>query len=151
MAAEKAPPEGSAPADKELPPGPIVFVIGAPGSGKGTLCSRICQQIPGSFRHISVGDYLRELCNTTGSDAQPHGASGQGDGRLPPEEIAKHIQESRLLPPSTIIPLLKEKLLDGQSSSSPGWLIDGFPRDMETALAFQKEAGGPISPVPVLA
>lgn len=144
MATENPTPEINAPTDKELPPGPIVFVIGPPGSGKGTLCSRICQQIPGSFRHLSVGDYLRELCNAAASEAQPGETRGQGDGRLPLDEIATYVQKSKLLPPETIVPLLKEKLLDGQSSSSPGWLIDGFPRDIETALAFEKEAGGPL-------
>ncbi|KAL2289222.1 hypothetical protein FJTKL_02244 [Diaporthe vaccinii] len=144
MAAEKPPPESNASTDKELPPGPIVFVIGPPGSGKGTLCSRICQQIPGSFRHLSVGDHLRELCNAAASETQPGETGGQVDGRLPPEEIAKYVQRSKLLPPETIVPLLKEKLLDGQSSSGPGWLIDGFPRDIETALAFEKEVKAPV-------
>lgn len=151
MAAEKPPPESKAPTDKKLPPGPIVFVIGPPGSGKGTLCSRICQQIPDSFRHPSVGDYLRELCNAAASETRPGETGGQVDGRLPPEEIAKHVQKSKLLPPETIVPLIKEKLLDGQSSSSPGWLIDGFPRDIETARAFEKEVGGPLVSVSILA
>ncbi|KAG6355317.1 hypothetical protein INS49_003278 [Diaporthe citri] len=143
MATEKPPLESNASTDQEIPPGPIVFVIGPPGSGKSTLCSRICQQIPGSFRHLSVGDYLRQLCNANASETQPGEVSAQADGRLPPEEVAKYVQKSKLLPPETIVPLIKEKLLDGQSSSSPGWLIDGFPRDIETALAFEKEVKAP--------
>lgn len=138
MATAKSPPESDTSTGKKLPPlppGPVIFVIGAPGSGKGALCSRVCQQIPDSFRHLSVGDYLRELCSNTSENE----ALSKADSHLSPEEIAKYVQESKLLPPDTIIPLRKQKLLYGNSSPGRGWLIDGFPRDIETARAFEKE------------
>lgn len=137
MATDKPPFESpSASTDKKLSPGPIVFVIGPPASGKGTLCSRLCKQIPDSFRHLSVGDYLREFCSSFDPEAL-----SERIGQLPNKEIVKYVQESRLLPPGTIIPLIKQKMLEGQSSPSTGWLIDGFPRDIQTALAFEKEVG----------
>lgn len=131
MDTEKPSPDSIASTAKELPSGPIVFVIGPPASGKGTLCSRLCQYIPDSFRHLSIGDYLRELCSSPELEALPESV-----GRLSREQIAEYLQESRLLPPDTIIPLIKGKLV---SSHSPGWIIDGFPRDIETARAFEKE------------
>lgn len=137
MATEMPPPaRPSASTGKELRPGPIVFVIGPPGSGKGTLCSHLCNQIPDSFRHLSVGDYLREFCSSFDPEAL-----SERIGSIPNKEIVKYVQESKLLPPDTIVPLIKQKLLEGQSSPSPGWLIDGFPRDIETARAFEKEVG----------
>lgn len=158
MATQQAPLDSTTATDKELLPGPIVFVIGPPASGKGTLCSRLCQQIPDSFAHLSVGDYLRELCSAPRSedppaeDPQPDGPrlqpSAEGAGRLPREEIAECLQDSRLLPPGTIVPLIKEKLLEGQSSPGHGWVIDGFPRDIETARAFEKEVRLSTTPFP---
>lgn len=131
MDTEKTSPDSIAWNAKILSAGPIVFVIGPPASGKGMLCSRLCQQIPGSFTHLSIGDYLRGLCSSGGLKDLPGIV-----GSLPREQIPKYVQESRLLPPDTIIPLLKDKLA---SLYNVGWLIDGFPRDIETAQAFEKE------------
>lgn len=39
--------------------GSVVFVLGAPGAGKGTQCAFMAQQF--GFRHISYGDLLRSL------------------------------------------------------------------------------------------
>lgn len=158
MATPQAPHDSTTATDKELQSAPIVFVIGPPASGKGTLCSRLCQQIPDSFAHLSVGDYLRELCNATPPEGPPADESqpedpqpqprAEGDGRLPREEIAEYLRDSRLLPPDTIVPLIKGKLLEGQSSARRGWIIDGFPRDIETARAFEKEVRLSTHPTP---
>lgn len=37
----------------------LVYVIGCPGSGKGTLCKLLVQNH--GYRHVSVGDLLRGL------------------------------------------------------------------------------------------
>ena len=37
----------------------IIFVIGGPGSGKGTQCTKIVETYGGGFRHLSTGDLLR--------------------------------------------------------------------------------------------
>ena len=37
----------------------IVFVLGPPGTGKGTLCKKFTSEH--KYFHISVGDYLRVL------------------------------------------------------------------------------------------
>lgn len=37
----------------------VFFILGGPGSGKGTQCSKICSDFPGSARHLSAGDLLR--------------------------------------------------------------------------------------------
>ena len=37
---------------------PCYFVLGGPGSGKGTLCARLVKEQ--GFCHLSAGDLLRE-------------------------------------------------------------------------------------------
>lgn len=39
----------------------ILFIIGGPGSGKGTQCERLIRDY--GFEHISVGDVIRENVN----------------------------------------------------------------------------------------
>lgn len=43
----------------------IVFVLGAPGAGKGTQCSKIVEEF--GFVHLSAGDLLREERKRSGS------------------------------------------------------------------------------------
>ena len=43
----------------ELPPGTeVLFVLGGPGSGKGTQCDRIVAKY--GLKHLSAGDLLRD-------------------------------------------------------------------------------------------
>ncbi|KAI1773280.1 P-loop containing nucleoside triphosphate hydrolase protein [Hypoxylon cercidicola] len=120
----------------------IVFVLGPPGSGKGTLCKHAVSQLDmsgfgQSYHHLSVGDYLRELCapeaqsETTGFNYS---------------KIREHLRESKLLPSSVLIPVLEHKVSPSPNSDSAStvWLIDGFPRNIETALAFEEKIGQPI-------
>jgi hypothetical protein len=37
----------------------IIFVLGAPGSGKGTQCEKVVHEF--GFKHLSAGDLLREV------------------------------------------------------------------------------------------
>ena len=36
----------------------VIFVLGSPGSGKGTQCTRIVEKYKG-IQHLTVGDVLR--------------------------------------------------------------------------------------------
>lgn len=49
-----------------LPKPNIVFVLGAPGSGKGTQCEKIVKKF--GYVHLSAGDLLREERNREGSE-----------------------------------------------------------------------------------
>jgi adenylate kinase family enzyme len=35
----------------------VIFVIGGPGAGKGTLCARLAREC--NYKHLSAGDLLR--------------------------------------------------------------------------------------------
>lgn len=37
-----------------------IFLLGGPGSGKGTQCSKILENFPNQFYHLSTGSLLRE-------------------------------------------------------------------------------------------
>jgi pantothenate kinase-related protein Tda10 len=58
----------------------IVFVLGGPGSGKGTQCYRISKEY--KYTHLSVGDLLRE-------EAQRGSPAGQ--------EIANLMKEGQII------------------------------------------------------
>ncbi|KAI0457183.1 P-loop containing nucleoside triphosphate hydrolase protein [Xylaria acuta] len=118
----------------------IIFILGPPGSGKGTLC-KLATDMLGKpshrYFHLSVGDYLRELCDP----AVPcEGLS------LDYNKIHEHLRESKLLPADVLIPVLQHKInsIPNEKSAITIWLIDGFPRNMETALAFEQKVGKPV-------
>lgn len=96
----------------------IFFVLGGPGSGKGTQCARLVEKF--GFDHFSAGDLLRAEV-----------ASGSEQGKM----VGEMIKEGRIVPGEITIALLKAAI-DG--SSAPGILIDGFPRQLDQAGAFEK-------------
>ena len=90
---------------------PIVFVLGGPGSGKGTQCEKIKQRHSGVV-HLSAGDLLRA-----------EAASGSAVS----QQIKEIIDQGRLVPVQVTIQLLKNAMIrnaDGMKML----LIDGFPR-----------------------
>ncbi|KAI1386384.1 P-loop containing nucleoside triphosphate hydrolase protein [Hypoxylon trugodes] len=113
----------------------IVFVLGPPGCGKGTLCKSVATNPPGPnrfYKHLSTGDHLRELCAPNARcDAT----------NLDLDRIRHHLREQKLLPSEVLIPILKHKV---NTAPEDAWLIDGFPRNIETALAFEAKVAKPV-------
>ena len=96
----------------------IVFVLGGPGSGKGTQCAKLVSEF--NFMHLSAGDLLR---------AERDSGSEQA------EMINNFIKEGKIVPASVTVNLIK------QAMEKAGWadrkyLIDGFPRNAENYEAF---------------
>ncbi|KAI8944307.1 P-loop containing nucleoside triphosphate hydrolase protein [Xylaria longipes] len=117
----------------------IIFILGPPGSGKGTLCKLATSKLETPshrYLHLSVGDYLREVCDP----AAPREVMS-----FDYTKIRDHLRESKLLPADVLIPLLQHKIdsVTNEKSATTTWLIDGFPRNMETALAFEQNVGKP--------
>ena len=46
----------------------VVFVLGAPGAGKGTQCSRLSSKY--GYTHLSAGDLLRAEVRDNGADGE---------------------------------------------------------------------------------
>ncbi|EME46022.1 hypothetical protein DOTSEDRAFT_126084 [Dothistroma septosporum NZE10] len=109
-----------------LPPNEITFVIGAPGSGKGTLCKELSQHH--DYYHLSVGDYLRSL--VAGEESQLNG--------LTRSRLQKYLKSRELLPPEEIVAMLQRKIQHDCSQGQKKVLIDGFPRDLNSAKLWDE-------------
>lgn len=95
----------------------VVFVLGGPGSGKGTQCANIVQHF--GFTHLSAGDLLRAEIK-----------SGSTNGTM----IQNMIKDGEIVPSEVTIKLLQRAMLE---SGNDKFLIDGFPRNEENRAAFE--------------
>lgn len=104
----------------------VVFVLGGPGSGKGTVCSRIASDF--GYTHLSAGDLLRE--------------EQEGGGELG-QMIKEMISIGSLVPASVTVQLLGKAMASAfkSANSCNKFLIDGFPRNMDNADAFYEILG----------
>ncbi|KAL2536679.1 UMP-CMP kinase 3 [Forsythia ovata] len=99
----------------------VVFVLGGPGSGKGTQCTNIVQNF--GYTHLSAGDLLRAEIK-----------SGSENGTM----IQNMIKEGKIVPSEVTIKLLQRAM---QESGNDKFLIDGFPRNEENRAAFESVTG----------
>jgi UMP-CMP kinase len=90
----------------------VVFVLGAPGSGKGTQCSFISKEF--DFVHLSAGDLLREERQRPGSEFG--------------EMIEQKIRDGQIVPVEVTCSLIHKAI---QKSGKSRFLIDGFPRNKD--------------------
>ena len=109
----------------------VVYVLGEPGSGKGTQCANIVKEF--DFTHLSTGDLLR-VASTLGSQSKSAGEKQSG------EELAATMAEGRLVPDETVLAVLMRAV---RSSGSNRFLIDGFPRTAAQAAALEDALGQP--------
>ena len=96
----------------------VVFVLGGPGSGKGTQCSKIVDTY--GYVHFSAGDLLRQFVR-----------SGTPEGN----KIADMMQQGQIVPSEVTVTLLKNAMIE---SGKTKFLIDGFPRNLENRDTFLK-------------
>lgn len=99
----------------------ITFVLGGPGSGKGTQCAKIVQTF--GFKHLSAGDLLRREIS-----------SNTENGAL----ILNTIKEGKIVPSEVTVKLIQREI---ESSDNHKFLIDGFPRTEENRIAFERVIG----------
>jgi adenylate kinase family enzyme len=64
----------------------ITFVLGGPGSGKGTQCERIVAKY--GYKHLSAGDLLRDEVKS-GSELGRQCEEIMKEGKLVPMEVSK--------------------------------------------------------------
>ncbi|XP_065002417.1 probable UMP-CMP kinase 2 isoform X2 [Musa acuminata AAA Group] len=96
----------------------ITFVLGGPGSGKGTQCVKIAETF--RFAHLSAGDLLREEMS-----------SNSENGTM----IHDIIKDGKIVPSEITVNLLRKAI---HSSGNHKFLIDGFPRNEENRIAFER-------------
>jgi UMP-CMP kinase len=107
----------------------VVFVLGGPGAGKGTMCELASLQL--GWTHYSAGDLLR-------AERQ----SGSANAAL----IESIIQGGGLVPSTITVGLIKKAMVE---SGKTNFLIDGFPRSVENWEAW-KEVFGEDVEMPVM-
>ena len=91
----------------------LIF-LGPPGAGKGTQAQKLSEncEVP----HISTGDILRAA-------VKAKSALGQ--------KAEGYMSAGELVPDELILDLIRERL--AQEDTANGWLLDGFPRNVEQA------------------
>lgn len=99
----------------------VVFVLGGPGAGKGTMCELAEQQL--GWTHFSAGDLLRD-------ERKKGGPTG--------ELIESYITEGKLVPVEITLGLIKDAM---EASGKQNFLIDGFPRNQDQVNAWNKMFG----------
>ncbi|RWS23133.1 UMP-CMP kinase-like protein [Leptotrombidium deliense] len=110
----------------------VIFVLGGPGSGKGTQCLRIAKDF--NFVHLSAGDLLREERNTPGSQFGDLIETHIRNGTIVPVEITCSLLENAMNKHSA------QRAASGDSSFGAGrFLIDGFPRNLDNYEGWQKQ------------
>jgi len=97
----------------------IIILLGPPGSGKGTQAIQITKEL--NIPHISTGDLFRD--NIKGDTALGKKAQSYMDaGQLVPDEVVLDMLFDRVSRPDC----------------AKGFLLDGFPRTIPQAEAFDK-------------
>ena len=98
-----------------------LILLGAPGSGKGTLAKNIVKNY--NIPQISTGDILRANI-TFGTELGLKAKAYMDAGKLVPDEL--------------VIDLLQQRLEEKDCKN--GFILDGFPRTLAQAEALEKIA-----------
>jgi len=115
---EPAAAEGGAPGSTGVPADArVVFVLGGPGSGKGTQCERLIEKY--GVKHLSAGDLLRAEV-----------ASGSEVG----QQCQEIMKEGKLVPTEVTLGLIRKAMAQAEQKT---FIIDGFPRAVDQGEAFE--------------
>ncbi|RDL34379.1 uncharacterized protein BP5553_07507 [Venustampulla echinocandica] len=95
----------------------VIYVIGCPGSGKGTLCKKLVEDF--NCLHISLGDLLRKI------------SSLPGDENL---EVAEYVHQGTLVPTKIVFRAIETAVSPGPANDLQVHLIDGFPRRLDQGM-----------------
>ncbi len=100
-----------------------ILIMGGPGAGKGTMSEKIVEEY--KINHISTGDIFRsEIGKQTELGMKAKGYMDQG--LLVPDEVTNAMVKSYL------------EMLDNKN----GFLLDGYPRTIDQAKAFDEMSKG---------
>ncbi|MBQ1568919.1 MAG: adenylate kinase [Kiritimatiellae bacterium] len=103
----------------------IVILLGAPGSGKGTVAGKLASE-NANLKHVSSGDLLRGAV-----------AKGTDAGR----EAKGYMESGNLVPDALIARMIKDVV--AETTGDVTMLLDGFPRNLAQAKILE-EMGAPV-------
>jgi UMP-CMP kinase len=93
----------------------VVFILGGPGSGKGTMCELAETQL--GWTHLSTGNLLRAEREAGGSTAAA---------------IEEYMTAGKLVPNEITVTLLKNAMENAtRTTGKTNFLLDGFPRSLD--------------------
>lgn len=103
----------------------VVFVLGGPGAGKGTMCELAESQL--GWTHLSTGD----LCRAARQAGGPNAAI-----------IEEFVNAGKLVPNEIIVTLLRDKMEAViRTTGRNNFLLDGFPRSLSNLEAWNEIFG----------
>ena len=111
----------------------IVILLGAPGSGKGTVAGKLAAD-NANLKHVSSGDLLRGAI-----------AAGTAAGN----EAKGYMDKGNLVPDALIAQMIKDVVAESEQSEQSEQsnnrtiLLDGFPRNLAQAEILEK-MGAPV-------
>lgn len=106
----------------------IVILLGAPGSGKGTIAGRLAES-HSNLKHVSSGDLLRGAV----AKGTPAGV-----------EAKAFMEKGQLVPDALIAQMIKDVI--AETTGDVTMLLDGFPRNVAQAEILA-QTGAPIRSV----
>ena len=106
----------------------IVILLGAPGSGKGTIAGKLAAEHD-NLKHVSSGDLLRGAV----AKGTPAGVEAKG-----------YMEKGNLVPDALIAQMIKDVV--AETTGDITMLLDGFPRNLAQAKILE-EMGAPIKSV----
>nr|KAF6314127.1 adenylate kinase 1 [Myotis myotis] len=86
----------------------IIFVVGGPGSGKGTQCEKIVQKY--GYTHLSTGDLLRAEVS-----------SGSARGKM----LSEIMEKGQLVPLETVLDMLRDAMMAKVDTSKGSLVVVG--------------------------
>lgn len=105
----------------------VLFIMGGPGTGKTSVCKYIESNF--GFEHLCVGDLLKEEA------ANP-------DKNNDSKTIKKILDEGGVVPVNITLSLIRKKMIKIAANGNLRILIDGFPRNTENYMGWNKEMSG---------
>lgn len=97
----------------------IVIMLGAPGTGKGTVGNLLAQKL--NIPHISSGEIFRSYIKD--DDEIGH-------------QVKEYISEGKLVPDELTIKILEKRLSENDTKN--GCILDGYPRTVVQAESLDK-------------
>jgi adenylate kinase len=96
----------------------VIILLGPPASGKGTQALRISKLL--ALPHISTGDLFRENINKN---------------TLLGQKAKGFIDAGQLVPDDVVLNMVFERI--SKHDATNGYILDGFPRTLAQATAFE--------------